>query len=242
LQTKTFDHKYLTVIGFHRQQDSGKPQRAWKLMLTKLGGARSSLQCTEVPKRVRGVKGSARQIVFYILAGSILSLAIWINTLITQKPTLSSSVAAAAFYNSPPGRTSLGDIYQPQRLEKMVSPAVIIIHGEDLQSTFKHRRLNESLVSKLVDSGFVVLDVDCGPIRSSISNEQDAINFLKQIATSYGVNEKEITVLKISSDPADRGAWTYSVFSSPSGGTDPTNQATDNGNLENLHEKQNSNR
>jgi acetyl esterase/lipase len=140
----------------------------------------------------------------YILAGLILSVAVWLNSSIAGPAALPPRISNDVVYDAELAKFCVGDLYQPARPPNLVSPAVIVVHGGGWEAGSKDDGSTTAIVAKLLESGFVVFNVNYrlqgegGTFPHNLDDVNHAFEFLICNAAKYRINPKEVSLVGIS--------------------------------------------
>ena len=155
-------------------------------------------------KDIGKASGRVSEIAKCVLAGMILSLALWTNTYLVNTSVLPPTISYDVVYNPDLAQYCVGDIYQPSHASHSVSPAVIVVHGGGWEAGSKSDGSTGAIVTKLVESGFVVFNINYrlqsedGAFPHNLNDVNQAVDFLLENAPTYGVDPKNVALLGIS--------------------------------------------
>lgn len=162
--------------------------------------SRSGIVWTGVPKIVGHIHKQKN----FIFAGLVFFAALRIYSLIEHPATLPQNANYDLVYDSTHPQYCMGDLYQPARAEGTALPAVIVVHGGGWEAGSKNDGSTGVLIGKLLDSGFVVFNINYrlksedGSFPNNLNDVNQAVTFLEQNAKKYDVDQKGIAILGFS--------------------------------------------
>ncbi len=162
-------------------------------------------------------------IVWATVTGLLLFTALWIHSAIEHPVALPQNANYNLVYDSNHPQYCLGDLYQPPRAVGTALPAVIVVHGGGWESGSKNDGSTGVLIGKLLDSGFVVFNIDYrlesegGSFPHNLNDVNQSVTFLGENAKKYGVDPKGISILGFSAGAHLALLSAYSVRKSKNG-------------------------
>ncbi|HEY9678931.1 MAG TPA: alpha/beta hydrolase [Drouetiella sp.] len=138
------------------------------------------------------------------LALVVVSLIAWTFFSSASKATLPQQAIHDVIYDDAHPKYCIGDIYIPSHTEGTALPAVIVVHGGGWDAGDKNDGSTGLVVSKLVESGFAVFDINYrlqnedGKYPNNLDDVQQACKFFQTNGPTYGIDPKNISALGIS--------------------------------------------